>query len=66
MRMSAVAKHKNFIPKENSKNQQEKRKKAEENYRPRICCNKCKKANTTLYKSNNKYYCKECLSKEEK
>lgn len=63
MRMSAVAKHKNSIPKENSKSQIEKKKKAEERYRPRICCKKCKEANKTLYKIKNDYYCIDCKNR---
>lgn len=63
MKISALAKAKNKMPKENSKTQIEKKKKATENYRPRICCEKCKKSNTTLYKIQNQYYCKECKNK---
>lgn len=67
MRMSAVARHYNFMPKENSKTQQKKREMAKDNYRPKICCEKCKKTNLALYRvSNNKYMCKNCISKEEK
>ena len=63
MRISALAKVKNKMPKEKSKTQIEKRKKATENYRPRICCEKCKESNTILYKNQNKYYCKKCKDK---
>lgn len=66
MRMNAVAKHKNFMPKESSKTQQVKKEKAKENYRPRLCCNKCKESKTTLYRYKKDYYCKDCIAKEEK
>lgn len=65
MRISAIAKHRNNMPKENSKTQQLKRELAKENYRPKIGCKKCKETNTTLYKINNEYYCKNCLLKKE-
>lgn len=64
MRMSAVARYRNFMPKENSKTQQEKTEKAKDRYRPRLCCEKCKGSNVTLYKDKNKYYCKNCIAKE--
>lgn len=66
MRMSAVARHRNFMPKEKSKSQIEKRKKAEEIYRHRICCKKCKESKTTLYKVKDNYYCKDCKEKLKK
>lgn len=66
MRMSAVARHRNSMPKENSKSQIEKRKKAEERYRSRICCKKCKQSNITLYKVKDNYYCKDCKEKLKK
>lgn len=61
MRMSAVARHRNSMPKENSKTQQQKRKLAKDNYRPKICCEKCKQTNKTLYKVENNYYCIDCI-----
>ena len=63
MRMSAVARHRNFMPKEKSKSQIEKRKKAKERYRSKICCKKCKESNTTLYRIGQNYYCKNCKDK---
>lgn len=66
MRMSAVARHRNTMPKANSKAQIEKNKKENERYRPRLCCKKCKDAKTTLYRYTNDYYCKNCIPKEEK
>ena len=66
MRMSAVARLRNSMPKENSKTQQEKKKKAKENYRPRLCCKKCKETKKTLYKARKHYYCKDCMNKSGK
>ena len=63
MKISALAKAKNKMPKEKSKTQIEKKKKAMENYRPKIGCEKCKGTNTTLYKIQNKYYCINCKNK---
>lgn len=63
MRMSAIAKHRNFIPKENSKTQIKKQEEAKKNYRPKLCCEKCKSSNATLYNIKNKYYCVNCKNK---
>lgn len=60
MRLNAVAKYKNSIPKENSKTQIEKREKAKDNYTPKICCKKCKATTKTLYKIKDNYYCIDC------
>ena len=63
MRMSAIARYRNSIPKEKSKTQQEKRKNAIENYRPRVCCKRCKETKKTLYRVNKDYCCKDCMVK---
>ena len=63
MRMSGLAKFNNKMAKENSKAQIEKRNKAEERYKPRICCKKCKETKKTLYKIKNNYYCIDCKVK---
>ena len=52
----------NFLPKEHSKTQQAKREYLEKHPIEYICCERCQKHNTTLYKNKDdkKYYCKEC------
>lgn len=50
----------NFLPKENSKTQQKKRDYFLNNPIRYICCEKCKKTNTTLYNIDGKYYCQNC------
>ena len=57
--MSAAAKVLNKQPKTNSKSHKEKEAKRMAMMNKRIVCEKCGK-NTTLYKKQGYYYCKEC------
>ena len=66
MRLNGRAKINNTMPKKDSKAQLEKKKKAEERYIPRICCNKCKETKKTLYNIKGKYYCIDCKDKLKK
>lgn len=63
MRLNGRAKINNKTAKKDSKAQQEKQKKAEERYIPRICCKKCKESKTTLYNVKGQYYCVNCKEK---
>lgn len=56
---SSYTKALNFQPKENSKTQQKKREMLSKNPVQYLSCEKCKKSNVTLYKVDEKYYCKE-------
>lgn len=49
----------NFMPKENSKTQQKKKEGLLKNPINYVVCKKCGKRNTTLFKVDGNYYCKE-------
>ena len=58
--MSALAKVKNKQPKDNSKSHKAKDEKRIEMMSKRIHCEKCKRANVTLYNKQGHYYCTNC------
>ena len=58
--MSALAKVKNKQPKENSKSHKVKTEKRIEMMSKRILCEKCKRANVTLYNLKGHYFCGNC------
>lgn len=63
--LNGYAKVYNQTPKPNSKTQEAK-KEYVKNYPPRFFeCEECHRHDVTLYKFNNKYYCKEHLSSAE-
>lgn len=63
--LNGYAKIYNQTPKPNSKTQKAK-KEYVKNHPPRFVeCEECHRHDVTLYKSNDKYYCKEHLPSEE-